>query len=213
MQKGILMRCGAKNPDLISPCNVCQAWLGIDVAGKWLCFNKENAMARLVVGLFERFDDARDAVEELQAYEYPAGDLNVICGSKAQAVASKHAHAHAIPQTEGATIGAGAGAVMGGAAALLAGLTAFAVPGFGPILAAGTLTAAFAGAGVGAVAGGLVGGLIGLGVSKDDAYTYEQAVKNGGTVVTVRTSDDRYEHAIEIMNRHRVKDVSERAVK
>jgi len=170
-------------------------------------------MARLVIGLFDRFDDAKGALEELEVHGYPADDANLVCGSKAQVVASKHEHAHAIPQTEGATIGAGAGAVMGGAAAFLAGMTALAVPGFGPILAAGTWAAAFAGAGVGAVAGGLVGGLIGLGVSKDDAYTYEEAIKRGGTLLAVKTPDDRYEHAIEIMNRHGVKDVTERAAR
>ena len=163
-------------------------------------------MARLVTGLFDRFEDARQAVEELEVHGYGKEDMNLVCSSK------EHGE-HAIPQTEGATIGAGAGAVLGGAAAFLAGLTAFAVPGLGPVLAAGTLTAAFAGAGVGAVAGGLVGGLIGLGVSKDDAYTIEQAIKRGGTLVAVRTDDDRYEHAIEIMDRHHVKDVSERKIK
>ena len=44
---------------------------------------------------------------------------------------------------------------------------------------------------VGAIAGGMAGGLVGLGVSKDDAYTYEQAIRRGGTLLTVRTADDR----------------------
>src|SRR5205823_962327 len=150
-------------------------------------------MTRLVTGLFDDFTDAKEAVTELEDHGHLPADMNLICGSKEQAAALKGEYAHTSAGGTGAVIGAGAGAVLGGASAFLLGLAAFSVPGLGPVLAAGTLTAALAGANVGAVAGGLAGGLIGLGISQKDAYTYEQAIRSGGTLLAVRTPDDKYQ--------------------
>jgi len=87
--------------------------------------------------------------------------------------------------TGGAT-GATLGTVLGGGAGLLAGLGMLAIPGVGPIVAAGWLVATLAGAGVGAAAGGLLGSLTGAGVSEADAHTYSESVRRGGSLVTVR---------------------------
>lgn len=91
---------------------------------------------------------------------------------------------------QGASTGGGTGAtlgtVLGGGAGLLAGLGMLAIPGVGPIVAAGWLVATLAGAGVGAAAGGLVGSLTGAGVSEADAHTYSEGVRRGGSLVTVR---------------------------
>ena len=94
---------------------------------------------------------------------------------------------------QGASTGAGTGAslgtVLGGGAGLLAGLGMLAIPGVGPIVAAGWLIATLTGAGVGAAAGGLVGSLTGAGVSEADAQVHAEGVRRGGTLVTVRTDD------------------------
>ena len=94
---------------------------------------------------------------------------------------------------EGAATGAGTGAsfgtVLGGGAGLLAGIGALAIPGIGPIVAAGWLVAALTGAGVGAAAGGLVGSLTGAGVSEADAHLHAEGVRRGGTLVTVRSDE------------------------
>ena len=169
-------------------------------------------MTRLVTGLFDEFSDATEAVKELEDHGHLPADMNLICGSKEQAAALKQEYAHSSAGGTGAVIGAGAGAVLGGATAFLLGLAAFAVPGLGPVLAAGTITAAIAGANVGAVAGGLAGGLVGLGIAQKDAYTYEQAIARGGTLLSVRTAADRFQDAIAVMDRHRVRDVTERPV-
>ncbi len=82
-----------------------------------------------------------------------------------------------------------------------------AIPGIGPIVAAGPLAATLAGAGVGAVAGGLIGGLTRAGVPEDEANVYAEAVRRGGALVTVRAEDSRAEvaadHAQERCSRHR----------
>jgi len=64
-----------------------------------------------------------------------------------------------------------------------------AIPGIGPIVAAGWLVATLTGAGIGAAAGGLLGSLTGAGVSEADAHTYAEGVRRGGNLVTVRADD------------------------
>src|SRR4029079_16854420 len=77
----------------------------------------------------------------------------------------------------GAATGAVTGGVVGGAAGLAASLMGLAIPGIGPIIAAGPIVAALSGAGVGAVAGGLIGGLTDMGVSNTDAEYYAESVR------------------------------------
>src|SRR6201987_3357639 len=89
---------------------------------------------------------------------------------------------------EGAAAGAGSGAVVGGAIGLLAGIGALAIPGVGPLIAAGPIVSALAGAGAGAAAGGLVGALVGMGIPEYEAKRYEGAVKGGGTLLSVHCS-------------------------
>lgn len=91
----------------------------------------------------------------------------------------------------GAVKGAIGGAIGGG----LLGLAALAIPGVGPLAAAGAIAASAApeaaaiGAGVGATAGGLSGMLTGHGVSDEDAAYYEEHINNGGYFVSVESDD------------------------
>src|SRR6185437_13482826 len=94
----------------------------------------------------------------------------------------------------GAGTGATTGAVLGGGAGLLAGLGMLAIPGVGPVVAAGWLVATLAGAGagaaVGAAAGGLVGSLTAAGVPEREAHVYAEGVRRGSSLVTVRAGPD-----------------------
>ena len=99
--------------------------------------------------------------------------------------------------------GLGVGAAVGGTGGLLAGLGIMAIPGVGPVVAAGWFAATLAGAIAGAAAGGLVGMLVDAGVSKEDAEVYSEAIRRGGTLVTVRTDDIRAPTAEAILSRHR----------
>lgn len=95
------------------------------------------------------------------------------------------------PATTGAGTGATLGTVLGGGAGLLAGLGMLAIPGVGPVVAAGWLIATLTGAGVGAAGGGLLGSLTGAGVHEDHAHVYAEGVRRGGTLVTVRAEDSQ----------------------
>jgi hypothetical protein len=91
-------------------------------------------------------------------------------------------------RAEGAGKGAGIGAGLGGAAGLLAGLGLLAIPGLGPVVAAGWLAATAVGAAAGAATGGLVGALTEAGVSKEEAPLYAEGVRRGGTLVSARVA-------------------------
>jgi uncharacterized protein (TIGR02271 family) len=107
--------------------------------------------------------------------------------------------------------GAGTGAAIGGLAGLLLSLTALAIPGIGPVVAAGPLAAIIAGAGIGATAGGLISGLTRLGVPEDDANYYAEGVRRGGTLISVDAADDKAENAVAIMKRHGAVEIDKRA--
>jgi hypothetical protein len=80
------------------------------------------------------------------------------------------------------------------------------VPGVGPILAAGPIAAALAGAltgGVtGAAVGGVAGALVDAGVEEHAARYYDEQVKTGGVLVTVRSDDAEDVLARDVLARH-----------
>ena len=112
-------------------------------------------------------------------------------------------------RAEGAAAGGGVGAILGGAAGAAAGLGMIAIPGIGPVVAAGWLAALAAGAVGGGVAGGLIGALVESGTSKENAQLYAEAVRRGGAIVTARVSDDDEAQYTAIMD-HRAFSVTER---
>ena len=174
-------------------------------------------MAKTIVGSFDSFEEAQEVFRDLQQCGFARDDISLIGNNATGSVADRGGDLPAdAPATlsdtgSGAATGAAAGGVLGGAAGLVVGLMGLAIPGIGPIVAAGPLAAALAGAGVGAVAGGLIGGLTGAGVSEEDAHYYAEAVRRGGALVTVRADDARAEEAARIMRSHGAIDIERRA--
>jgi len=107
-------------------------------------------------------------------------------------------------RTEGAATGAGIGGAVGGLAGLLAGLGMLAIPGLGPVVAAGWLVSTAALAITGGAAGGLIGSLTQHGVSEDEANAYAEGVRRGGTLVTARVNDPDVARVEAIMDRSAV---------
>ena len=119
------------------------------------------------------------------------------------------AHEKNTKAPEGAATGAGTGAVVGGTLGWLAGIGALAIPGVGPLIAAGPIVAALAGAGVGGTVGGLTGALVGMGIPEYEAKRYEGRVKEGGILLSVHCdSSDWTKKAKEILERTGADDVS-----
>ena len=173
-------------------------------------------MAKTIVGSFDSFEEAQEVFRDLQQCGFSRDDVSIIGNNATGQFASRTGDlppdgpATLSDTGSGAATGAAAGGVLGGAAGLVVGLMGLAIPGVGPIVAAGPLAAALAGAGVGAVAGGLIGGLTGAGVAEDDAHYYAESVRRGGALVTVRADDSRAEEAARIMRTHGAVDIERR---
>jgi hypothetical protein len=84
--------------------------------------------------------------------------------------------------------------VIGGVLGWLAGISAIAIPGIGPFIAAGPILAALAGIGAGGVVGGITGSLIGFGIPEYEAKRYEGRIKKGGILVSVHCDDSNWIH-------------------
>jgi hypothetical protein len=95
------------------------------------------------------------------------------------------------------------GGVVGGVAGAIA---ALAIPGIGPAVAAGWLASILGGAAFGGVAGGFLGAFMHLGVPRQKAHYYEQELKSGNVLVTVKTTD-RQQQAMEILRQQGAHDV------
>lgn len=138
--------------------------------------------------LYDSYDDAVQTVNALETAGIPHESISMVSNNAANRQVTPGAAA--APATATGT-GLSTGTVLGGGAGLLAGLGMLAIPGVGPVVAAGWLIATLTGAGVGAAAGGLVGSLVHSGVSEDDAHTYAEGVRRGGNLVTVRSDDSQ----------------------
>lgn len=158
---------------------------------------------KTVVGLYQNFEDARQAVHTLVESGFSANNINMIAsdqkGQYAQYLQGDPNQKQDI--SDGAAKGAGVGAVLGGLGGLLVGLGALAIPGIGPVIAAGPIAAALTGAGVGAVAGGVAGALVDLGIPEEHAKAYSEGIRKGGTLVAVQTDDQQASTAENILNR------------
>jgi hypothetical protein len=110
---------------------------------------------------------------------------------------------------EGAATGAATGAVVGGVVGWLAGIGALAIPGIGPLIAAGPIVALLAGVGAVGAAGGIVGTLVGLGIPEYEAKRFEGRVKAGGTLLSVHCdSSDWVKRAKSILEKTGAEDVA-----
>ncbi len=143
-----------------------------------------------VFGIYKTGTHAEKAVDQLMAAGYSNNDISVLLPD--QQSSKEFAHEKNTKAPEGAATGATAGGAIGGTLGLLAGIGALAIPGVGPLIAAGPIMGALAGLGVGGAVGGLVGALVGMGIPEYEAKRYEGRVKDGGVLLSVHceTSDE-----------------------
>jgi hypothetical protein len=162
----------------------------------------------VIVYLFSDPEDARAAMDELRTAGFTGDDISFLSPGNAHAATPNgdkrdtgDKRDEGARVREGAITGAVAGGLFGGLAGWLIALGTVAVPGVGPVLAAGALAAAIGGAAVGAGLGGIAGALISMGVPESEAKQYEQEVRNGRTLVAVR-GKERNDEADRILHRH-----------
>jgi hypothetical protein len=136
-----------------------------------------------VFGIFAMRTSAEAAVDRLTAAGFASQDLSFLISDKEGA--KEFAAETNIKAPEGAAAGVEVGGVVGGTLGLLVGINALAMPGVGPLIAAGPLLASLAGLSVGAAVGGLVGALVGLGIPEFEAKLYDGRVRDGGVLLSV----------------------------
>ena len=165
-------------------------------------------MAKKAVFCIARSDEQAIAIaNSLKAAGFMDNDIAVLFPDKTGT--KDFAHEHHTKAPEGATAGAVAGGVIAGALGWLAGIGSLAIPGVGPLIAAGPIMAALGGAAAGGAAGGLAGGLIGLGIPEYEAKRYEGAIKDGNILISVHTDDSKQrEAAKQIFEEANAKDIS-----
>jgi hypothetical protein len=150
-------------------------------------------MAVTISRLYDNYTDAQKAVQGLEAAGVPHSDISIVANNSDNWYSANKKvdrdHDGVDDRAEGAGKGAGIGAGVGGAAGLLAGLGLLAIPGLGPVVAAGWLAATAVGAAAGAATGGIVGALTEAGVSKEEAPLYAEGVRRGGTLVSARVPE------------------------
>jgi uncharacterized membrane protein len=150
-----------------------------------------------LVGLFDQYSDAEQAVHTLEQYGLDRSRISLV-----QREGEKLEH-----ENMNAGKGAATGAATGGVIGLLAGLSAIVIPGIGPVLATGAVASALAtaagmtaiGTGIGAAAGGLLGALVDLGLPHEEASFYAEGVKRGGVLLTVNVNPDQEDRVKDIL--------------
>jgi hypothetical protein len=134
-------------------------------------------------GIFPNRASAEAAVDQLTAAGFSNQDISVLMPDSASSREFATEKNTKLP--EGTTTGVGVGGAVGGTLGLLAGIGALAIPGVGPLIAAGPIMATLAGVGAGGAVGGFVGALVGLGIPEYEAKRYEGRVKEGGILLSV----------------------------
>ena len=160
-----------------------------------------------VFGIYRDRSHVERGVDALIGDGFRTEDISVLLPGN---VGTKDfAHEKHTKAPEGATAGAGSGAVVGGTLGLLAGIGALAIPGLGPFIAAGPIMGALAGAGTGGVVGGIIGALVGLGIPEYEAKRYEGMIKEGRVLLSVHCDNaDWVKRAKNVLERTSAQDVS-----
>ena len=164
-------------------------------------------MAKAVFCIAKSEEQATRIVNQLKEAGFSNDDVSVLLPDRAGS--RDFAHEHHTKAPEGAAAGAVAGGVMAGVFGWLMGIGTLAIPGVGPLIAAGPIMAALSGVAAGGAVGGLAGGLIGLGIPEYEAKQYEGKVKNGNILISVHTEDSKERSiAKQIFDRAHADDIS-----
>ncbi len=152
---------------------------------------------RTVCRVYDSYAQARATVEALEKAGFASPDISLVANKH---VSKDYAD---VEEVSDAAKGAGIGGALGGGAGLLAGLGLLAIPGLGPVVAAGWLASTAVGVAAGAATGGIVGALVDVGVDRQHAEVYSEAIRRGGTMVTAKVRDEDSTRAENIMDGQR----------
>ena len=158
-------------------------------------------------GIYRNRSSAENGVDALRQEGFRNTDISVLFpeneGTK------DFAHEKNTKAPEGATTGVVSGGIAGGVLGWLTGIGALAIPGLGPLIAAGPIVAALAGAGALGAVGGMIGALAGMGIPEYEAKRYEGRIKKGGILLSVHCDNSEWtKKAKQILEDSGAEDVS-----
>lgn len=144
-------------------------------------------MLKTITGFFSSREQAEKAIKNLRSKGFDK-DISIV---------AKGEEGEPGPITtnftggDSVTNGAAEGAAIGGIAGLALGAGALAIPGFGPIIAAGPIAALLSGA----ATGGIAGGFVDYGIPAEMSQDYENRIRQGKMMVAVKADDNKAEEA------------------
>ncbi|MFZ5646776.1 MAG: hypothetical protein ACOY30_04050 [Bacillota bacterium] len=158
-------------------------------------------MSKTVIGTFDSRDSAEKAITDLKGKGFEKDISVVAMDNKAGGDPDKYntRFTGGDPVSDGASTGG----VIGGLVGLAAGAGALAIPGLGPLLAAGPIAGLLSGA----ATGGIAGGLADYGIPSERGRFFEGRVKQGRVLVSVRCDDASAQEAYGLMRTHGGQDV------
>ena len=165
---------------------------------------KGGILLSTVIGVFRDIKTAEEAVKALRNKGFRDNEISIVAKDSEQGRGGSDMEAGSdFGSTDSIADGTTWGGALGGVAGLLAGVGALAIPGIGPIVAAGPLAGVLSGA----VTGGVAGGLIDLGIPEERGRQYEEEIKQGGILAVIETSEDKVNDASSILRQNGAKDV------
>jgi hypothetical protein len=167
-----------------------------------------SATNHTIVGFFSTRGAAEAAVNDLIREGFSREEISVLASQKGRAASPDTPNLGPIEAT-GSLEDTGEKAAIGGMAGFVLGIAALAIPGVGPILAAGPLAVGLAGAAAGAATGGLIGVLTDDGVPEEHAQRYSKLISAGRVMVSVHAPAGEVDHAADILDRNGAIDIDE----
>ena len=156
-------------------------------------------MEGTVVAVFREQRSAEQAVRDMKGQGFGDDEISIIARDERRRGGRGEMNYEDQNLADGTTTGG----ALGGLAGLLAGAGALLIPGIGPIIAAGPL----AGALTGVVTGGVAGGLIDYGIPEERGRHYEDRVREGKILVTVRSEEEEAQSAMDILKENGAEEV------
>lgn len=160
-----------------------------------------------VFGIYLTRSNVESAVNALKEAGFSSSEVSVLLPENLKS--GELATERTTKAPAGAAVGAGSGAALGGALGWLVGVGALAIPGIGPVIAAGPLLAALAGIGIGGALGGFAGSLVGMGIPEYEAKQYEGKLLKGGILVAVHCeTSQQADRAKEVLQSSGAEDIA-----
>jgi len=156
---------------------------------------------KTVIGVFSNERVAKEAVDDLRRAGFDK-EISILAKDRGRGGGGGEGNEGTLTMGMGGDTGIAegvtTGGVLGGLMGLAAGAGALVVPGLGPLVAAGPIAGLLSGA----ATGGIAGGLLDWGIPEAEGRRYEEDVKQGKILVSVRCSADRAEQAANILKNH-----------